>query len=358
MKKLTTITAIIVLILLSACGSENSEANETIRPVDTWSPFVQIAPPGNIWETRSNEAINNPLLTPSNELVYIGSFQVNESHWHRIMYERQRVKAFFPPDVTHPLFSTMQEFPDFIGGFLDAEFYTAVLIVQGKENEAAELLAYIEDFETIEVRFVPRSFNELTAIQTHIVNSNVKPQLWFNFRNELEGYVDIQLFDYSDEEKAFFREFVIDSPLVRFSCVFEVHGNQVLKHFPFHNPVFSSLIHENQLEGVYISSHVTDDQSIAILVYIDYEIDPLHVRYMRLKYYNNGRWIPLLGFNPSMFSCDPDLLFSPGLNIHEFKTAHFTRNFEGFHQVEFLVTEGDLFDRSGFHLLSYVFHNY
>ena len=359
--KLTAIAAIFALILLSACGSENAHANETCQPVDEWTPFVQVAPPGNIWETQTYEAADDPPATrsssPNYDWVSYRSFEVSESHWQRIFYEQQRAFNFFFPDATGFYFSTGQVYPDFFGGFWGTYFYTAVLIVEGKEDDAAEFLAYIENLETVEVYFVMHSFNELAAVHNQIINSNVQPQLWFVSWDVLEGYVQVQLFDYSEEEMAFFREYVIDSPLVRFFCVFEVHGNNVLIHFPFYNPVFSPPIHENQLEGVSISSHVYDDQAIVTHVYVDSEMDPLPVRYVRLKYYNNNRWIPLLGYNPSIFVSEPDLLFSPGLNTHVFKTAHFTRNFEGFHKVEFLVTAEDLFDWNGFHLLSYIFHN-
>ena len=357
--KLTAIVALSALVLFSGCGSERLEADETILPVDIWSPFVQVVPPGNIWKTQTNESTvgtsSSETNDPGHGLVYIDSFRVYEGHWQRIMYEQQRVQAFFPPDVTHPLFSTIQEFPDFFGGFLGGDFYTAVLIVMGKEEEAADFLAYIDEFETIKIRFVPRGFNELRAVHLHIINANVQPQPWFVFKNQLEGYVQVELFDYSDEEKAFFREHVLDSPLVRFYCVFELFGDNVLEHFPFYNPLFSPPIHENQLSGVSISSQIFDDQTIVTHIYFDTDTEALHVRYARLMYYNNGRWIPLIGYNPSMFIRGPDLIFSPGLNIHEFNTSYFTRTFEGVHKVEFLVTDEDFFDWYGFHLLSYIF---
>ena len=218
MKISSTIT-IAALFMLSACASENNGNSQASQHIDEWSPFVQVAPPRDIWETQTFEAVYCPCASTPNTPNYAIDYYMltpEERIFRWREYEIQRAFNFFFPDELHFFTSTAQTYPDFFGGFELSRRIARVMIVENRENEAQEFLAYLERFKTIEIYFVPRSFNDLIAVHRLIISANIYPRRWHVIRNHMEGYVQIELFDYSEEEKAFFREHVLDSPLVQF----------------------------------------------------------------------------------------------------------------------------------------------
>ena len=209
--KITVMFAITALILLCACGSENTESELTAHPVDVWMPLVQVTPPRDIWQTQPNQATG-----------YLNYSRFgNASQRQQLFHEELRIFNFLFPNEPHILISTSPIVPEILSGFLGIYHYSAAIIFHVNKEEAAEYLAYLNDFETIMVHFMPRSFNELTEIVNQINSSNVYPVLWQTTRHVIEGYVLVELFNYSEEEKAFFREHVLDSPYIRFVCAFE-----------------------------------------------------------------------------------------------------------------------------------------
>ena len=127
-----------------------------------------------------------------------------------------RAYNFFFPNERHFFTSLAQVYPDFFGGFELTRRTAIVMIVEGKQDEAYEFLAYLENFNTIDILYVPHSFNKIAAIHRQIVGAGFHPRRWRAIRNHLEGVVIIELFDYTDKEKAFFKENILDSPFVRF----------------------------------------------------------------------------------------------------------------------------------------------
>ena len=72
-------------IFFSACGVESADAIEAVHPVDIWLPFVQVAPPGNIWETDIPFATVRPesfsLNAPYYVWVFHESVETLERRW-------------------------------------------------------------------------------------------------------------------------------------------------------------------------------------------------------------------------------------------------------------------------------------
>ena len=209
--KVAAIATIAALILLSACGSDSTDSDLAVRPVDVWLPLVQVAPPRNIWETYQSQATGSAGYSRLSDA----------SRRQQLFYEEFRIFNFLFPSEPHLLISTSPIVPEILREFLGTYHYLAVLIFHANEDVVAEHLAYIEDFETIKFYFMPRSFNELAEIVNEIRSSDVYPIRWRTTRNVFEGYVRVALSNYSEEEKAFFKEYVHDSPYIRFVCAFE-----------------------------------------------------------------------------------------------------------------------------------------
>ena len=217
--KATAIIAIWTFILLTACGNENAYADLAGRPVDAWTPFVQVTPPQGIWEVRTFEAVNIHRSTASSSPTYHLDYHMitpEERLFRWREYEMQRAFNFFFPEERHFFTSTAQVYPDFFGGFELTRRSAIVMIVEGKEYEAYEFLTYLENFTTIEVLYVPRSFNEIAAMHRLITCASFHPRRWRAIRNHQEGVVIVELFDYTEKEKAFFRENILNSPFVQF----------------------------------------------------------------------------------------------------------------------------------------------
>ena len=203
--KLTAFITFFALIFITSCGSENADFDLAVHPVDVWLPFVQVTPPSSVWETRQSLAVENPNYD-----------RLFECRWQQLFYEELEAFNFLFPNEPHIFIAGAHTLSGSARGLLGTYHYSAVLIIHVNEEEASRYLAYIEDFETIKVYFIPRSFNELEEIVNQINISNVYPKRWLTSRNIFEGFVLVKLFNYSEEEKAFFREHVLDSPYIRF----------------------------------------------------------------------------------------------------------------------------------------------
>ena len=221
--KIFLATAIAALFMLSACASEYGDSGQAVRHVDEWAPLVQVSPPRNLWETQAYEAECDAPATTPNSPVYDIDYHMltpNERVMRWRAYELQRAFNFFFPDEQHFFTSTAQVYPCFFGGFELSRHDAIVMIVEGKEYEAREFLEYIANFSLIDIFFVPYSFNEIVNVHRQILSANVYPRRWRVNRNHLEGHVRVELFNYSHDEKEFFRTYVLDSPFIRFSCVY------------------------------------------------------------------------------------------------------------------------------------------
>ena len=335
--KIYSLTAVLVLILLTACGSDNSDSGQVVHPVDAWSPFVQVLPPGNLWDVREGEQ-NSP--TPS----------LPEPHRTRIelmSIEFTRIYVFLTPGPTMGGWFPEFQYPDFWGGlgFHDLHEYVIVYLVESKEDEAYEFLAYIEDFETVEIRFTPHSFNELLHVQRQIWDSGVYPVLWWTFINQSPSRITVQLFNYSEEEKRFFRQFVSDSPLIDFECFFDSHDEQVMR-IPFWRDPSPPL---NQLETVTMTAQIQNTHDFRFSVHNYFGLENLYLRNYTLEAYMNGRWIPVY----HSFPIFP--VIEQGINRFSFSTAHFARQIEGPFRINVILELTCVL--LGFHVqhLTYIF---
>ena len=311
--KIYSLMVILALLLLSSCGSDNDETSEVVRPVDVWSPFVQVAPPGNLWYVQTSpdvEATPRPLITihPPTRQEIMG-------------FEIVRLYSFFAPDRALGGWIPEYHYPDFFGGigWTDDNEYWIIYIVEGMEDEAAEFLAYVRDFQTVQIRWVYRSFNELMYVQRQIWYSGVYPELWWSHVTINPSRVVVSLFNYSDEEKRFFREFVSDSPLISFICVMEAHGENFMlstSHYPL--PLL------NLLEDVTVSAQVQNDHDFVISINNEMRRGNLYFINSFLEAYMGGRWIPV-----HHYFFHPRRRLEHGISEISFSTAHFTRQFDG-----------------------------
>ena len=302
---------ILALFFLSACGSENTDTNVTINPVDVWSPFVQVAPPGNIWETRQNEAQST--LPPARVLT----------RQEMIAHELNKLYIFLSPSQTLGGWFPDFRYPDYFGGigWSDDFEYWFLFIVEGKEDDAAELVALVEDFQTAKIRKSNHSLNELIYIANQKWSSDVYPELWLSHIDTMQSSIIVYLFNYSEEEKRFFRENVIDSPLIEFVCIFEAGRESIM--FTFWEDPAPSL---NQLDGLTISAQVQNNHDFMINIYNEAGLTHLYIRNYFLEAQMNSRWIPIFDY----FSFDLEQMpIEPGASKIDFNTSHFTRNFEG-----------------------------
>ena len=263
MKFLSSV-AILSLLLLSACGSNDTETNEVVRPVDAWSPFVQVAPPGNIWTVQTNE----------------------------------------------------------------------------------EVMSFAEDF----------SSNFTMYLQRQILDSGVYPMLWWSHIEGTPSRVVVFLFNYSEDEKLFFREFVSNSPLIKFVCLIETFGEDALFPRWGHPPTLL-----NRLENVTISAQSISAHDFKIIFHNDSNDANLVATDLVLEVYMNNKWIPVSADTiSSIRHPSTDRLFFLELGTSELmiSTEHFTRTFNGLYRVNVHIWHGDR-SSPDFHRLTYVFpHEY
>ena len=333
--KIFSSLAIIALLLLSACGSENADTDDVMRPVDTWSPFVQVAPPGNIWDVQTHEPEDS---SPS---------PAHLARQERMAYEIYRMYSFFDPGRTLGGWIPGLSYPDYFGGINwdDDLQYMIIFIVEGKEDEAEEFLAYLEDFETVQIRSSLHSFNELMLVQNIIWNSNVHPVLWWSRIDTLASGVVVYLFSYSDEEKEFFREFVTDSPLVDFVCMVDAHGEFAMVSYLSdpHLPV-------NQLEGVTMSAFAKSTHVYVITINKEPGLTTMVAYYCILEAYMDGRWLPI--YERSLLGRPTIDLLASGTSYFEISTEHFTRQFDGPFRMNVYIEQSHPWRR---HRLTHIF---
>ena len=338
--------ALAAMLLLSSCGSDNTDARETVRPVDAWQPFVQVAPPGNIWNVQTNEDENYP---PTMRIAIPPM-----TRQERMAYEIHRLYSYFAPSQTQGGWIPEQHFPDYFGGLAwsDNFEYMIVLIVEGMEDEAAEFLAFLDDFRTVEIHYSRYSFNELMNVQHQIWDSEIYPLLWWSRIDPIKSSILVYLFGYSEQEKQFFREFVTDSPIIDFACVFEVIGEDELWPLWGRTPTLL-----DQLENVTISVQSRNTFELVISFHNDSNYTSLVATDLVMEAYMNGRWIPII-VDPISSARHPsaDRLFFLELGTSDLmiSTGHFTRTFEGPYRVNVHIWHGDRSSPHN-HRLTYVF---
>ena len=344
--KITAAIAVAALVLFSACGSESSSDETTERPVDAWAPFVQVLPPEGIWGVQPSEAETVPLEADAS----------TRAMWRRdlIYYETSRMYGFF--GTTMGLFERDVDFPEFFGGrhwlwFGQVPQYLVVLIVEGREDEAEEFLAYIEHFRTVIVESTNISYNEFLYVFDQISNSQVSPNPWRTTRsNVLEQKIRVTLINYSDEEIDFFREFISDSPLIEFKCAYETYGEVIFSRFWTNRPM-----PVNELDTVSISvqaENILDLHGNAIQYAYDFMFSvqnnsaySFQVLYSYIAVFMNGRWVLLLSLLNNF-----DTEITPGYN-HSIMPTSFTRQIDGPYKIVFILKSY----RMTTHRLEYVF---
>ena len=340
------VITVAALILFSACGSESSSETST-RAVDIWTPFVQVLPPQGFFEVSANE----PEAIPREEDTSLSDMNREE----RIYYETQRIYAFFG---TTWLFDREADFPDFFGGRYwyrvnNTAQYLFVLIVEGLEDEAAEFLEFIEDFETTIVKSANISYNEFLYVFEQIWSSEVFPitrrSTWVNV---LGGYIRVTLANYSDEEIMFFRQYISDSPLIVFKCVYETYGQDISRGFwadppPLLNELDSISI-SARTEFIYdlLGNKIQDAYEFMFNVYNKSE-NSFQVLYSYLAAYMNGRWVYILN-HAKIINTE----FAPGNSVSNFP-LRFSRQLDGLFKIVFILSGSDVHGAT--HRLEHVF---
>ena len=333
--KIVSSLVIIAILLLSACGGENMDADEAIRPIDAWSPFVQVVPPGNIFDVRANEAVD-----------YYEAFMARQEIMGQ---EIIRIYSFFAPRQTMGGWYPDFHFPDYFGGLIWGydSGYTHVFIVEGMENEASEFLLYLEDFQTIVIRSSLHSYNELMYVSRQIWFSDVYPVLWWSAIRVGMGSIAVHLYNYTYEEKDFFREFVSDSPLIHFECLFETFGDDIFDFFLSYPPPL-----KDHFNNVYLSVQTQSAYEFSIIIhnYSDFYI--LFAQDFVLETYLNGRWIPIMRDSVPFPYVGRWFRAEQGPSEFEISIGHFTRQFEGPYRININIWQADNMQS---HHLTYIF---
>ena len=335
--KIFSSLAIVALLLLCACGNENTDADTSARPVDVWQPYVQVAPPGNIWGIQTNESESNEV-------------DPRLAHQEKMALEINRLYNFFAPGQTLGGWNPDFRYPDYFGGFGwdDDLQYLIVLIVEDMVNEASEFLTYLEDFETVEIHFSPHGFNKLMYLQNLVWGSDIYPMLWWSRIDTITSRIIVYLFNYSEEEKEFFREYVIDSPIIDFVCMFETHGGGDMVAFLEDPPPFF-----NQLENVTITAYVHNTHSFIINIHDELGMANFIAYYCVLDTYLNGRWVAIYERSLLFDQNSGDFFdLKPGATTFTINTEHFTRQFEGPFRINVFIEQTNPFGR---HHLTYIF---
>ena len=387
---ISAITAAAALLLFSACGRQSGDSEANAGPVDAWAPLAQVAPTQGIWEARVNEAYEYPAgangfyeNSEPDEWAELERMIYESARWQRVHGEIDRMLDFLvPPESREGNWSFFPAllkpyFPDYFGGAMwnchcrfpfPYERYLIVSIVEGKECEAAEFLAYIGSFEYADIRvtFSSRSFNELIYVFNQIQDAGVYPAIWGPSIISQDSVVQVALLRYSEEEKDFFREFVANSPLIEFICIYD-SGWGALLHEPMTRDAW--LWSGEAIGGGSVSAQIVDSYNFVFTIYIDSEVQPLYLSVAILYHNLDGKWVPFLQYPMYYDELGRGFLIdafsrrnvSQGYNVFEFCTAHFTRQFEGCYLIYFNIVSLDLGPGGrgmvySFHL-SHIFHN-
>ena len=335
--KIFLIVAILALLQLTACGNENNDTNETIRPVDAWSPFVQVVPPGNIWDVQ--DTVEYP---PT-----VSATRQPTSRQEKIASEIVKLYSFLAPGQTLGGWIPDIHYPDYFGGLgwsYDFE-YMIVLIVEGMDEEATEFLTFLDDFQTIKIRYSLHSFSELTNMQRKLWYFPIYPKLWWSRIDTISSSVIVYLFSYTDEEKEFFRNVVSDSPIISFVCMIEAHGEYALVL-----PVLGSHLPANQMEGVTMSAFAKDTQVYVIAINKEPGLTDTIAYHYILETYMSGRWIRI--YEHSLLTTSAIGLLESGTSYFTISTEHFTRQFYGPFRVSVYIEQAN---PTRWHRLTYIF---
>ena len=195
---MTTVTYIVICMLLpfSACSNVNLEIHEYNNKIEVGA---------NLYSTL-----------------------INMTREEKIRYETDRIYAFFGTTM-ESLFDREPNFPNFFGGrywlrYNKNPIYLIVFIVEDYQDDAAEFLAYIKNFETVIVDYTNIKYNYFIMLFNQVWNSAAfrSPfpfhSTWTNIRS---GEMVVTLKNYSDEGIEFFRTHISDSPLIRLRCVYD-----------------------------------------------------------------------------------------------------------------------------------------
>ena len=330
--KLATFCAILALMLFTACGSDGNNADTDIRPADVWTPFVQVAPPGNIFDVHAYQAVDHAAIW--------------EARQERLAYEIMRIYEFFDLNRIPVGQDLNHSYPDYFGGFgwSDDLHYVTVLIVEGHEDDAADFLSFLEDFETVRIQSSARSFIELVHVSYQIWNSDVYPVLWWPRIDTMSSSVVVYLFNYSEEEKEFFRESVMDLPFINFVCSAEAYGEAGIWNDP------NLMI--DRLYGVTLSVQARDAFNFTVHIHNEPGLENLFAHIFFLETYLNGRWIPIFssGVPIPYPSRDNLLLLELGTSEFEVNIGHFTRRFDGPYRISV-----NIWHNMESHYLTYIF---
>lgn len=337
----TIIALVFLTILIASCGRDSDRA-EIVRPVDAWMPFGDFMPERGNLDVRAHEP--GPGSAGDLPLQRI----------HAVWQEVERINNFFGG------FAFTVDSPDFFGGFTIPAinpFYITVFIVHDKIDEAREFLEYIRDFETVVIEYTEHSVSTLLSVSSAVMASEIWPRLWEITLDITGSRVNVLLINYTDEEKTFFTENVIDSPVVRFLDFFQELGEETFMRFILGDNYFlynPAGLPSNELDSVSISAEV-EEMEIVFQIYNEAE-DMWQVHLVFIEAYLNGRWIPILRmphdeqrFLP-FTHWSPMPAFTQGRNVYRVSTANITRHFEGPFKANFIVTHFTLSSRFTHHL--------
>ena len=315
----------LLLLLFASCG-QSTDSPDIAQPVDAWMPFVQRTPQRDVLDVRAFQ----PGRHVSGESL---------ARQHVVTYEVWRINNFFLGNA----FSL--DSPDFFGGFIVPHgdpYVLTVLIVRDRAYEANEFLEYIQDFETVVLQYTEHSIRELIYISSTIFLGSVWPVLWDSALDVAANRVNVFLINYSDEEKDFFREYVIDSTAVEFMAFSEAFGYNYLSQTVFwgHEQYNPMGLPSNELDGVTKSAEF-DGTFFVFDVYneTDYSWE---LRFAFIETYLNGKWVPIVrmphdGIRFPFSYWEPMPVFGPGHTVYRITTENFTRHFEGAYRSNFVV---------------------
>ena len=213
-------------------------------------------------------------------------------------------------------------YPDYFGGLFwedsDGWQFLLVQIVEGMEERAADFLEYIREFETTVIQTVPHSHNDVLRVMYDIWSPDVHPILWTAYFDHHASAIVVVLFDYSEDEKEFFKEFVSDSPMI----VFSDDVQSFIGQFPLE--WHDQSVPENQIPGITMKAERLPPYSYVAKVYVEPDAPVMLFISAQLEANLNGRWITVYYH----FMGGTIGLLERGENIVELRTSHFIRQLD------------------------------
>ena len=237
------ILALIVLgaALLVGCGafteSERAPRERPVAAVEDWTPLMQNTATGaGSWSLELHERQEPPPWPDWNEVISVEErYEMIVAHW-AFMHGEELAREWAAQMLIELRIAEFLEInyginewghhnlPPYVGSWLNFPYpnnMPTLQIVEGREDEAEDLLNFLSGLMEFNVELVQFSINELVDMSHHIwyttinhTNENLR-FIRFHVSSE-ENRIVVTLTDYNEDVIELFRQEIIDSPMVIF----------------------------------------------------------------------------------------------------------------------------------------------